>query len=425
MRLKSTALFVIVLSLIGCTDKNGSSSSVSPSKVPASVSQSHNYTAISDDDLKKQVIIDVAKQTNFDANDIVNYGATVTPLASKGGRRTFSVVGSFEVKTDEASNVYEAASAQVASNRCVVGDQSSCSSQFHHMVFFKANAALIERLDGTTGVDVDAQTSVDKSFDQIEKDKEHDKEIVAQHTASGTLNVFLTGYKFMRVGGIANCDVELQVVNNTTMDLSDIAALVDVDSGQEGYSGNFTINSLPKGAALSVRADFQTCPELNEVKGWRFSDQRGFEGPYHRATGPAYFTLSYDNWQTALAKLKAQESGGNSAASHGTQQHPENSGSSSSMVPPELMSGQTVPYPAQSIRMRHEGVCVLQLTVDQDGSVSDASLITSTGFRELDNAAIRAARGMRFRPAYKDGKPEEVAIEKTFTFSLHRQAPNL
>jgi TonB family protein len=239
------------------------------------------------------------------------------------------------------------------------------------------------------------------------------------------LNVFLTGYKFARVGGITNCDVELQVVNNTTMDLSDIAALVDVNSGQEDYSGNFTINSLPKGAALGVRADFQTCPELNEVKDWRFSDQRGFEGPYHRATGPAYFTLSYDNWQTAVAKLKAQERVGSTTASHDMQRHPENSGSSSSMVPPKLISSQNLPYPPQSIRMRHEGVCILQITVDQDGSVSDASLVTSSGFRELDSAAIRAARGMRFRPAYKDGRPEEVAIEQTFTFSLHRQAPNL
>lgn len=433
IRLKNLARHFIVVggtllficSAMGCADKNGNSSTASSTDTAAPANQSQGHGAISDDDLKKQVIIEVAKRTNFDIDDVVNYNAAVSPLASKNNKKTFSVVGSFEVKTDKASNVYEAASEQVAANRCAVGDQSSCSGQFHHTVFFKANATVFDRLDGTTGIDVDAQTSVDKSFDQIEKDKENDREVVAQHTASGSLNVFLTSYKFSRIGGVANCDVELEVVNNTSMDLSDIAALVDVDSGKEGYSGDFTINSLPKGAALNVKADFQMCPELSEVTGWNFSDPKGYEGPYHNATGPAYFTLNYDNWQTAIAKLKTEGGGENSTVSLGTQQHPDAGSASSPIVPPQLISDQTVPYPPQSIRMGHEGVCVLQLTVDQDGSVSDASLVTSSGFRELDNAAIKAARGMRFRPAYKEGKPEEVAIQKSFTFSLHKQTPNL
>ncbi len=63
-------------------------------------------------------------------------------------------------------------------------------------------------------------------------------------------------------------------------------------------------------------------------------------------------------------------------------------------------------YPAISIRLRETGLVVVNVCVESDGSVSDVTVVESSGHERLDDATIRMV-GNRFRynPATQGGQP--------------------
>lgn len=65
----------------------------------------------------------------------------------------------------------------------------------------------------------------------------------------------------------------------------------------------------------------------------------------------------------------------------------------------------TPDYPATAIRGRQEGTTSLDLCVEADGRVSAATLAQSSGYRALDEAALRWVRSLRLKPGAMDGKP--------------------
>lgn len=62
-------------------------------------------------------------------------------------------------------------------------------------------------------------------------------------------------------------------------------------------------------------------------------------------------------------------------------------------------------YPKRARRMGWEGTVVLSFSVDENGNVYDIQVIHSSGYPDLDQAAISALRQWKFAP--KPGKPEE------------------
>lgn len=85
-----------------------------------------------------------------------------------------------------------------------------------------------------------------------------------------------------------------------------------------------------------------------------------------------------------------------------------------------IASTQTGPtYPAISRRLREEGSVRLRLTIGIDGSVTDASVIDSSGFQRLDEAAVRwVLRNWRYEPAMRGDMPIEATTRATLTFRL-------
>lgn len=77
-------------------------------------------------------------------------------------------------------------------------------------------------------------------------------------------------------------------------------------------------------------------------------------------------------------------------------------------------------YPAQAIRQRHEGTVVLLVLVGVDGSVKDIKVDKSSGYRELDRAAIKAARGWRFNPGMRGSTPYEGWARIPIDFNLNQ-----
>ena len=73
--------------------------------------------------------------------------------------------------------------------------------------------------------------------------------------------------------------------------------------------------------------------------------------------------------------------------------------------------------------MRRRGVgdgrtVVCQLVVEKDGSVSSVSVVQSSGYSAMDNAATRALYRWSFQPVTRNGAPIRVTATQVITFRL-------
>jgi TonB family protein len=68
-------------------------------------------------------------------------------------------------------------------------------------------------------------------------------------------------------------------------------------------------------------------------------------------------------------------------------------------------------------RNKYQGVCVIQLVVDSRGFPQNTRVVRSLGMG-LDQKALAAVQGYRFKPARKDGKPVAVLIDMEVNFRL-------
>ena len=78
-------------------------------------------------------------------------------------------------------------------------------------------------------------------------------------------------------------------------------------------------------------------------------------------------------------------------------------------------------YPIGARRRGEEGTVVLDVAVTADGHASSVRLVSSSGFKDLDRAAERAAEQARFKPATRKGQPVESAARLTLIFRLRDQ----
>ncbi len=84
---------------------------------------------------------------------------------------------------------------------------------------------------------------------------------------------------------------------------------------------------------------------------------------------------------------------------------------------PKVVGESVAEYPAEARRLGVQGKVVLEVVVDESGRVARARVLRSL-HPLLDEAALRAARGLRFRPARVHGHPVKVKIPYTYVFVL-------
>lgn len=84
---------------------------------------------------------------------------------------------------------------------------------------------------------------------------------------------------------------------------------------------------------------------------------------------------------------------------------------------PRLLGDSVAEYPEEARRLGLQGKVVLEVVVDESGRV-DRARVLKTLHPLLDEAALRAAKGLRFRPGQVDGKPTKVKIPYTYVFVL-------
>ncbi len=78
-----------------------------------------------------------------------------------------------------------------------------------------------------------------------------------------------------------------------------------------------------------------------------------------------------------------------------------------------------VPYYPIGARMRgEEGVVKVKVLVAENGSPLETIVLASSGFKALDQAAVKAVSRAKFKPAYSNGKPIRSEALLSFRFCL-------
>lgn len=85
---------------------------------------------------------------------------------------------------------------------------------------------------------------------------------------------------------------------------------------------------------------------------------------------------------------------------------------------PEAEKTITPKYPRGSRKRGEEGDVLLKLEIDVAGVVKSAVIIDSSGFPELDVAALNAAMGAKFKPAWTENGPVPSVFDLKFSFKL-------
>lgn len=87
------------------------------------------------------------------------------------------------------------------------------------------------------------------------------------------------------------------------------------------------------------------------------------------------------------------------------------------VIPPQMTEYSPPEYPPAAFKAGLEAVVQLEITVNDDGSVSDPKVIDERG-HGFDEAASKAALGLKFSPALVKGEPRAVKIGFEYVFKI-------
>lgn len=79
-------------------------------------------------------------------------------------------------------------------------------------------------------------------------------------------------------------------------------------------------------------------------------------------------------------------------------------------------------YPPQSRRLREQGLVVLRVLIDEQGTARTIEIESSSGHARLDDAARDAVARAVFRPYVEDGAPRRALVLIPIEFALNRSA---
>ena len=86
--------------------------------------------------------------------------------------------------------------------------------------------------------------------------------------------------------------------------------------------------------------------------------------------------------------------------------------------PPVLIERVEPVYPEIERKIHKEGIVILEAIITSEGAVDDVKVLKSAD-AILDEAAQRAVRQWRYRPATLNGRAVRVYLTVTVSFQLH------
>lgn len=75
-------------------------------------------------------------------------------------------------------------------------------------------------------------------------------------------------------------------------------------------------------------------------------------------------------------------------------------------------------YPKASLMNEEQGTVSMSFLVNPDGSVADSKLDKTSGFKNLDKAAIKSISACKFKPGTKDGAPAQTWAKVDYAWKL-------
>lgn len=75
-------------------------------------------------------------------------------------------------------------------------------------------------------------------------------------------------------------------------------------------------------------------------------------------------------------------------------------------------------WPKSSLRNEETGTVTLSFLIGVDGRVADSKIVKSSGFRDLDKAAVVGIGKCKFKPIMVDGKPEQAWMQMQYVWTL-------
>ncbi|HSH38763.1 MAG TPA: TonB family protein [Chthoniobacterales bacterium] len=89
------------------------------------------------------------------------------------------------------------------------------------------------------------------------------------------------------------------------------------------------------------------------------------------------------------------------------------------LAKPDYLRNPPPQYPAESRKLREQGVVLLKVAVTENGRAADVQLQRSSGFPRLDQAALKAVRRWEFKPARAGLTAVACAVEVPVRFGLN------
>lgn len=75
-------------------------------------------------------------------------------------------------------------------------------------------------------------------------------------------------------------------------------------------------------------------------------------------------------------------------------------------------------YPEGARKRNEQGLVLLEIALNERGRAEGVKILSSSGFHELDEAAVKAVRVTKFKPARADGKAVRATVRLPVSFVL-------
>ena len=75
-------------------------------------------------------------------------------------------------------------------------------------------------------------------------------------------------------------------------------------------------------------------------------------------------------------------------------------------------------YPKASLMNEEQGTTSMSFLVNADGSVAESKLEKSSGYKNLDKAAMKALSACKFKPGIKNGAPAQTWTKVDYSWKL-------
>ena len=75
-------------------------------------------------------------------------------------------------------------------------------------------------------------------------------------------------------------------------------------------------------------------------------------------------------------------------------------------------------YPKASLMNEEQGTVSMSFLIGPDGGVVEAKLEKTSGFKNLDKAAIKSLSACKFKPGTKDGAPAQTWTKVDYAWKL-------